>query len=168
VKQDLPIKCPNLTHVAGLQGTIALPDRANIAHPVVRKGVFHVEHAPVQPTAATVCAVLHEAVKTGIEDLHRKKPGELGEGRKGGSPSLGRGPVDLGDLDPDDLTARRREVTHDPQKHSATRYKLLRIARAERSTPSQQKDPLKKRRLPGTIRPIDQVQAAPELHINSS
>ena len=60
--------------VAGIlfQRRISLAQRQVIPAPCRQKGVFHVEHAPVEKAAASPRAFFQQLVNLGVDDLRRK------------------------------------------------------------------------------------------------
>src|SRR5271170_1884337 len=70
---------PGLRGLFQPQGRVALLDDLRKFRPGAAKSWFHVEHAPVQPSAPVDRSLLHQAVDAGVHGLYREDFSQIGQ-----------------------------------------------------------------------------------------
>ena len=149
----------------GPQRGVALLQRPLVATPVLHEPWFHVEHTPIEVTAALLRPLLDQSMHLRVDRLHRQDRRELGEAA---DPLSRRARLETltAVTDPDwPQTLAGLEATGQQQLLLALANQGLVARRAERAATAQEENRLEQAGLAGGVGSADQVAATVEFQV---
>jgi hypothetical protein len=132
---------------------VSLAQDPPIQPPSVEVSVFHVEHTPVEESAALARSALDQLMDAGLDDVHRQNRGKLGcTDRRISIYLLLQPPGIECHADPHG-PLRRLDLAVDAEAGRPGPYELPNLSRTKGAPSTEQVDAFEGARFPGAVRP---------------